>query len=257
MSRLQHSVDTPKKTHSITFEPPQYYQPQHPLFQQAEATFEKLVKGSPAPVKSIYIVLIKSGTLKPVGTISLHSSNITPEIKKEVKNLLATKHYALETPNAALVLIDGESKKTPYRKNIDGSLITRNGKPILDPLKCVKVKSRWSRKKRSKIKLVTAFKQIKTKQINDWLTELYLAVVAKKHAKTTATATRNYVLKISENKNLEKILTWDPILSKINMIINKLPKPEIFKDFRKIDTKIRNTALLRICLFLGKLIRNL
>ena len=36
MSRLQHSVDTPKKTHSIAFEPPQYYQPQHPLFQQAE-----------------------------------------------------------------------------------------------------------------------------------------------------------------------------------------------------------------------------
>ena len=256
MSRLQHSVDTPEKTPSIAFEPPQYYQPQHPLFQQAEATFEKLVEGSPAPVKRIYIVLIKSGTLEPVGTISLYSSAITPEIKEEVKNLLATKHYALVKPNAALVLIGTADKKTPYRKNRDGSLIIRKGKPILDPAKCVKV-SRWSRKKRSKIKLVTAFKQIKTKQINDWLTELYLAVVAKKHAKTTATATRNYVLKISENKNLEKILTWDPILSKINMIINKLPKPEIFKDFRKIDTKIRKTALLRICLFLGKLIRNL
>ena len=39
MSRLQHSVDTPKKTPSIAFEPPQYYQPQHPLFQQAEANW--------------------------------------------------------------------------------------------------------------------------------------------------------------------------------------------------------------------------
>ena len=36
MSRLQHSVDTPKETPSIAFEPPQYYQPQHPLFQHAE-----------------------------------------------------------------------------------------------------------------------------------------------------------------------------------------------------------------------------
>ena len=36
MSRLQHSVGTPKKTPSIAFESPQYYQPQHPLFQHAE-----------------------------------------------------------------------------------------------------------------------------------------------------------------------------------------------------------------------------
>ena len=36
MSRLQHSVGTPKETPSIAFEPPQYYQPQHPLFQHAE-----------------------------------------------------------------------------------------------------------------------------------------------------------------------------------------------------------------------------
>ena len=36
MSRLQHSVDTSKETHSIALESPQNYQPQHPLFQPAE-----------------------------------------------------------------------------------------------------------------------------------------------------------------------------------------------------------------------------
>ena len=99
MSRLQHSVDTPKKTHSITFEPPQYYQPQHPLFQQAEATFEKLVKrASPAPVnKRIYIVLIKQWYFE--ASRNYKSSilvNITPEIEKNrsQSNLLATKHIS-------------------------------------------------------------------------------------------------------------------------------------------------------------------
>ena len=38
MSRLQHSVDTSKETHSIALESPQNYQPQHPLFQHAEPT---------------------------------------------------------------------------------------------------------------------------------------------------------------------------------------------------------------------------
>lgn len=137
MSRLQHSVDTPEKTPSIAFEPPQYYQPQHPLFQHAEATFEKLVKGSPAPVKSIYIVLIKSGTLEPVGTISLHSSTITTETKEEVKKLLAAKHYELENPDDTLVLIGTAANPSAYTKDKDGKL-------ILDPAKCLKVKAKLS-----------------------------------------------------------------------------------------------------------------
>lgn len=282
MSRLQHSVDTLKKTPSIAFEPPQYYQPQHPLFQQAEGYVYKSQSQQKSDHNAEFLILICKGTI--VGTVSKTA------VHEEKWNLLETLPEGLKVNEIVKAATNGKfqlkDNKNPgiWWKNNTNLLKNRkiDIKKITDIKHCTEVeeiksqshttgdtaKSRWSKKHRNKIKLVTAFKKSTApRKINDWLETLYLAVRAGKHAKVTAKATKRYVLKIRNNENLENILTWDPIFSKINMIINNTSKTSQIKlqDFKdmiinklpetnKTDRKI---ALARISLFLGKLIRTL